>query len=849
MRWSRCAAILVGFWLWMPGLSSGQAPLVREVVSWASLQPTPVVPGSIFVIYGESFTRGVSVFATSAPLPTFLFGVNVQINGTAAPLLSVLPGNIVFQAPWELAGQSEASIRVFTPDGTSPTFAVPVAVYSPSIFEGGGNVVTGNKITVFHADLTPVTPSSPARIGETLVVYGIGFGPVNNTPRTGLAADPSSTTTTGAQATIGGVAAVVTLSRLAPGYVGLYEIQLQIPPDAPSGAEIPLVVSIGGLRANVATIAVESAPPTILLSQSGLLFTGVEGGPGLPSQRFGVLNTGTGNLNWTAEASTLSGDGWLSVSPSSGTSSGGSATFPTVVAAVSQTGLAAGSYSGSIVVRAPGAANSPQTVTVILRVLPRESNPGPLVEPLGLIFTSQRGGASPPQQSVRLTARSPGPVTVSISPTTTSGGGWLNVTPRTLSLVPGTEQAIAVQPTLGALLDDVYDGTLSLTFSDGSPSQEVKVLFVVTPGSTTASIGPFGAVSPFRSGPTADADCVPERLVMVTRLLGNNFRSPTAYPSVIEAQVTDDCGVPVPDATVVAGFSNGDPPLVFNQLGNGIYTATWRSIVPAAQVTMTVRAIKAFLGPAETRLQGQVIDNPTVPALFSGGTVNGASFARGEAVAPGSIITVFGSNLAPATREASEIPLPTRLLGTRLSVAGQEVPLFFVNNGQINAQLPFDLPASGRQQIVVRTELEGNGPALSAVPETITIVPAAPGIFTVDDQGGGAILHAETFEPVSESSPARPGEFILIFATGLGSLDRTVASGAPPTFPVPESLAKAQVTIADLPAEVTFSGLAPCCVALYQVNAQVPAGTPSGLQSLHITVRGAESNRVRIAVQ
>ena len=137
--------------------------------------------------------------------------------------------------------------------------------------------------------------------------------------------------------------------------------------------------------------------------------------------------------------------------------------------------------------------------------------------------------------------------------------------------------------------------------------------------------------------------------------------------------------------------------------------------------------------------------------------------------------------------------------------------------------------------------------------QPIGMAAVSPGVFTLNQQGSGpgAILHAGNFQPVNDSAPAQPGEFILIFRTGLGSVQPEVPSGdvAPSTPPLAETLNTPLVNIAGIPANVTFSGLAPGFVGLYQVNVQVPAGVPSGVQDVAIIIDGVPGKTVTIAVQ
>lgn len=140
----------------------------------------------------------------------------------------------------------------------------------------------------------------------------------------------------------------------------------------------------------------------------------------------------------------------------------------------------------------------------------------------------------------------------------------------------------------------------------------------------------------------------------------------------------------------------------------------------------------------------------------------------------------------------------------------------------------------------------------SVVRQTITIATAAPGIFTTNQQGtgAGAILHAGDFRTVSESAPARPGEFISIFCTGLGPLTSPVADGNAAPYPPPETILTPEVRVGGIVANVSFSGLAPGFVGLYQVNIQVPLAAPTGnAVPLVLTSGGVSSNIVTIAIQ
>ena len=602
----------------------------------------------------------------------------------------------------------------------------------------------------------------------------------------------------------------------------------------------------GSLRVNSATtgesmtvgvtLLLAQQSQSIVLSQTGLLFTGVEGGGGGQTQSLGVLNAGQGTMNYSVEASSLSGGNWLSASPTSGSSIANSLEIPLVSVSASPAGLRTGQYSGQVKVSSPTATNSPQLVSVDFNLLPAGSNPGPLVRPTGLIFATRAGSSSPGSQTIRLGTPVANNVEARAGAFTFDGGTWLDGQPRNVLLTSAESKLITVQPVLGSLAPNVYRGALTLLFDDNSPSQVVNVLFVVVPAASTNDLG-------------VEAPCVPQKLLTVHRTLAGNFSSPASWPAVVEAQVVDDCGNAVPNATVLATFSSGDSPLTLASLRTGIYTGTWRPVNAASQVTVTLRAILPPLQPAEATVQGSVTANASAPTLYSQGIVNAASFAQGAELAPGTIISVFGKNMAQTG--AASLPIPRTLGGATLTIGGADAPLFYSSDGQINAQIPFELAANARHQAVVKTQKTG-GQSIT-VPETITLAAVRPGIFTTNQQGNGqgAILNTRG-ALVDVSAAAAAGEVVQVFATGLGATNPVVASGALAPSAEPLARVNAEVTaeIDGKPARVFFAGLAPGFVGLYQVNVEIPGGvTPGPAATLVLRQAGVPSNTVTLAVR
>jgi uncharacterized protein (TIGR03437 family) len=583
-------------------------------------------------------------------------------------------------------------------------------------------------------------------------------------------------------------------------------------------------------------LIVTQVTQTLSLTQSALRFTTVEGEPA-SAQKIGIVNTGQGVMNWTARAQTVNGGSWLTVSPASGQSEAGSVIVSQAEAAANTRGLRAGTYAGFIRVDAPAANNSPRLVTVVLTVLPAGSQTGTRLSPSGLIFTARAGAGSPSSQLVNLTTSNPAQVSAAGQPFTLNGGDWLKVLPTNLTVSASDPRTIVVQPDVGKLSPGEYRASLTYMFSDGSPPQAVDIYFLVVGGGVSAS----------SFSEAAAAGCTAKKLIAVDRSLGPNFTAQVGAASGLEVQVVDDCGSLLSDATVVANFSNGDAPVSLSYLRDGIYTGTWRPGKAGAAVTVTLRSSLGSLPSVEILRQGKVEEGARIPAVFPGGVVHAASFAPNGALAPGSIISVFGANLASAAAGASSLPLPKTLAGASLQVGGYEVPLFYSSGGQINAQLPYELTPNSRPQLIVK------GADFVTVPETITVATARPGIFTTtqDGKGQGVIMDAAN-RLVDSANPAKAGDVVVVvYCTGLGATSPAVRSGeAAPASPLARVVTPVTVTIGGQPAAVQFAGLTPGFVGLYQVNVQIPGGiTPGSSVALVITQDGVPSNTVTLAVR
>ena len=243
-----------------------------------------------------------------------------------------------------------------------------------------------------------------------------------------------------------------------------------------------------------------------------------------------------------------------------------------------------------------------------------------------------------------------------------------------------------------------------------------------------------------------------------------------------------------------------------------------QSLVPSAQMQVTLSGY----GAALLRLAN------AAPVLAARDVVNSASYASG-AVAPGEIISLFGSAIGPATPAAGEFTNPRlvadSLQGLHVFFDGAPAPVLYASAKQVNTVVPFSV--AGRSSTQLQVEYLG---ALST-PITLPVTPTATGIFSLNGSGRGptAALNARDGTINSSTNPARRGDYVSIFATGAGVTTPRSVDGLLGSAPLGQPNAGVSVTIGGQPCQLNFAGAAPGLVAgAIQINAQVPAGAPSG---------------------
>ena len=308
----------------------------------------------------------------------------------------------------------------------------------------------------------------------------------------------------------------------------------------------------------------------------------------------------------------------------------------------------------------------------------------------------------------------------------------------------------------------------------------------------------------------------------------------------------------------VTGSNGGTPAgtVTFTAGADLLGTANLSGSGASATATLTLNAVQLAVGANTITAQynGDTSYNgATATASVSvtsiangpptvGGVANAASYA--QTFAPGAILSVFGTNLAPATASAQTVPLPSMLAGTSATINGTAAALYYVSPTQLNIQIPYGLSAGS-----VQLKVENNGESSFY---SFNLGTNAPAIFTTNSQGTGqgSILNT-SYQLVDASHPATPGNtYLQIYCIGLGTVSNQPGDGAAaPSNPLAMTSTTPLVTIGGVPATVSFAGLAPGFVGEYQVNALVPGTVTAGSAvPVVISMGGVTSNTATIVV-
>jgi uncharacterized protein (TIGR03437 family) len=214
-------------------------------------------------------------------------------------------------------------------------------------------------------------------------------------------------------------------------------------------------------------------------------------------------------------------------------------------------------------------------------------------------------------------------------------------------------------------------------------------------------------------------------------------------------------------------------------------------------------------------------------------------------VAPGGLISIYGQNLSAITLGAGAASLSSELGGACLGVNGLPLPLLFVSPGQINAQLPFNL--AGSATLVIHT------PTGIGSDYLFTIQPTAPSVFLAGvagpETGLATIYRDDNNQLVTPTNPIHPGDRVTIYLTGMGQTSPAGVAGQPAPFnPLAVVLVQPVVTLGGAALSVTYAGLSPGEIGVYQINATVPSRVPEGLAIPLVIAQGVGVTTLNVRV-
>lgn len=240
----------------------------------------------------------------------------------------------------------------------------------------------------------------------------------------------------------------------------------------------------------------------------------------------------------------------------------------------------------------------------------------------------------------------------------------------------------------------------------------------------------------------------------------------------------------------------------------------------------------------------------TPPPVVNPSGVTNAAGASGQGVAPGSLVSIFGTNLASSMAAASTVPLSMTLSGVSVTFSNTPAPVQFVSGSQINVQVPWEVSPSTAQVVVTRDD------GVAAAPVGVQVAASAPAIYNIGGQAiainsDGSLAAPAGAIPGIATHPAMIGDpnGLTILATGLGAVSAPLADGASSSDQARNTLTQPTVMIGGVAAQVMFSGLSPEFVGINQVNVVIPAGTPTGSAvPLQLQVGTVNSNIASIAV-
>ena len=806
------------------GLSAGTCTGVISISAPGASNPNVTIPVSLLVS-----TNPLLQVPTTGPTFTYQVGSSTVPAAQNVQITSTTPG-VAFTDSASAASGSPSFLQITPTSGTTPQ-ALALSLNAQAVANlGPGTYTETVTITAGGAGNSPqsfpvtlVVSSNPTlTFNQHSLTFNYQVGQTTPSPQT------ITLNSTGAPLPF--QVAVSTTS--CPGFLAALpstgntfsQTQNQVVVSVNTAGLTPQVCS-GTITLTVpGTNIVQVIPVTLNVSNTALLNVGQSSinvttlvGAAATNQTVSVSSTDPNNqLPFTAVATTNPvGLTWLSVTPNSGN------TPNNLQVTISPANLGPGTYSGSITVSST-ATNVPAQIIPVTLVVASSTA---VANPSSITFTQSVGGSQPASQVVQISGV-PAGTTIGVQTTMLNGSGWLTAS------VSGN--AVTINANGSQLTQGAYQGVVTV-FVPGAGNSPLYIPVTLSVGpAPTIAVTPASVTFNYASG---SATLPPPQVVQVTSTGSATFTA-TFTPAASIANRGNFITVTPASGTAPATLTLGVNSTILATLPQGTYTGT--VTVSSPGIANQTISVTLTVGPAS---------GPAVMAI-----TNAASLQAGP-IAPGEIVSLFGTNIGPSSPAGGVLfsltangMVPTSLGGVSVTFNGTAAPLLYVSAQQINAIVPYEIAGQTNANVVVAF-----GGSTSANLQT-NVVATEPAIFSLSQGGNGqgAILNQD-YSVNGANKPAAIGSVVQIFGTGEGQLVPPVQTGSvtPAVAPFPKPAATPiNVTIGGQPAQIEYAGEAPTLVSgVIQINAVVPAGTPSGNQPLVITIgSGTNSTQQTITV-
>ncbi len=744
-------------------------------------------PSSMSFAYqtGQSIPQGQALHITSSGAPIAVSYSAATTSGGNWLSVTGASGNtpvdlaVSILAPQALAaGTYNGTVTITsTGSGNSPLIVpVTLVVSSSALLSVSPNSITFTTTqggTTQLSAIASVTSTDNSQIGYSVQWSApwLFVGPV-----TGTTSPPVNLQVLGVPGSLapGTYTADITITATSPANV----------PNSPQKIPVTLRITSGN---------------TIVAAPVSMNFTQSVGGA-IPATQTLAVSSSAAAFSVQATAVALTGGGWLTVTPSSGT------TPTNFTVKADGTNLSVGTYTGNITLQSADAATVTVPVTLTIAQAPTAS-----ASPSSLTFAVNAGQPTPAQQIALSLSSGSGNYTASVSVQTPAGGTWLSATPLT-STLPAT---LTVSINATGLAAGSYTGSIAVSVPGAANSLSIPVSLTVS--GTELSVSPATMGFSYQVGTPG---LPPSQTLNVTTGSGApvsfSVTASAASGNTTWLTVTPGSGQTPANVTVTANPANLPP---------GSYTGT-----------ITVSSSQVLGSPTRTVAVTLVVAQPAVQPNIQQ-VLHGASLDP-TPLSPGLIFTLKGSQLGPATPQGLNLTngvVDAVLATVRVFVDNIPCPLLYVSSTQINAVAPYAI--ANRATVTVQTEFQG------ARSNTIIVnaIATAPGIFTGGTgRGQGAILNEDN--SFNALTPTARNKVVAIFATGDGIENPPVTQDGLVTTGLRKPIAPVTATIAGIPAIVEYGGAAPGLVSgVLQVNVRVPDGVPSGNVPVVIIVGQAQS--------